>query len=156
MYNPVIWVQYPSPHRLLCFQLPPASSPSLSDSLLNIEGKGQTKKKKESKNGCTFKRFCTANGRAAENYRLILWALESVGCAAKYILINHRIKRSMGTITGRALHQAQCTWESRWIHSACPKMQCVPVCLSGQGSHMWQTESITLQYKSILALSSRI
>lgn len=60
-----------------------------------------------------FKRFCTANDRAAENYWLILWALESVGCAAKYILINHRIKRSMWAIIGTALQQAQHTWESR-------------------------------------------
>lgn len=45
-----------------------------------------------------FKTVCPANGRATENYQLILWALEPVGCASKYILINHRIKGSMWAI----------------------------------------------------------
>lgn len=60
------------------------------------------------KTGYFFKTVCPANGRATENYRLILWASEPVGCAAKYILINHRIKRSMWALRSAALHQIQC------------------------------------------------
>lgn len=65
-----------------------------------------------------FKTVCPANGRAAENYRLILWALELVGCAAKYILINRRIKRSMQAIKSAVMHQVQCI-VGKQVHPQC-------------------------------------
>lgn len=91
----------------LCFYPITAVSLSLSDCYgwaLN-----PLKYMKMQKTGYVFKTACPPNGRAAENYRLILWALEPVGCAAKYILINHRIKRSVWASRSAALHQTQHT-----------------------------------------------
>lgn len=87
------------------------------------------------------KTVCPANGRAAENYRLILWALEPMGCAAKYILINHRIKRSMWAIRSKALQQIKGIVGKQVKAQYSPKTAdtCQYTYLAC-GSHFWQAE----------------
>lgn len=76
-----------------------------------------------------------------------------MGCAAKYILINHRIKGSMC----EPLQAQHCT-KHRTPGKAGKSIEFVQKYSMGQyasqaNGHMCQIDSVTLQYKGILAPS---